>query len=62
MGSWVKIDEQSYVDGQWANEIMEAVDMTHEFTLPSNLESGDYLVCLFSNFWRCGNPLNERAG
>ncbi|KFY92883.1 hypothetical protein V498_04693 [Pseudogymnoascus sp. VKM F-4517 (FW-2822)] len=44
VGGWVKIDEVGYVDGQWANEIMEAVEMTHEFKLPANLESGDYLL------------------
>jgi len=41
---WFKIDEQNYVNGKWANEIMEAVGMTHTFKLPSNLKSGEYLV------------------
>ncbi|KAI1814356.1 glycoside hydrolase [Poronia punctata] len=41
---WFKIDEVDYVDGQWANEIMEAVDMTHTFKLPEGLESGEYLL------------------
>jgi cellulase len=45
VGSWTKIDEQDYVNGKWANEIMEAVNMTHEFKLPTGLASGDYLVC-----------------
>jgi cellulase len=45
VGSWTKIDEQDYVNGQWANEIMEAANMTHEFQLPTGLASGDYLVC-----------------
>ncbi|KAK2610300.1 hypothetical protein N8I77_003746 [Diaporthe amygdali] len=44
VGSWVKIDELDYENGKWANEIMEAQNMTHEFTLPSKLKSGDYLV------------------
>ncbi|KAI0442083.1 glycoside hydrolase [Xylaria telfairii] len=41
---WVKIDEQDYVNGKWANEIMEAVDMTHTFKLPAKLKSGEYLL------------------
>lgn len=45
VGSWTKIDEEDYVDGKWANEIMEAQNMTREFTLPAKLASGDYLVC-----------------
>lgn len=45
VGSWVKVDELDYVGGKWANEIMEAVNMTHEFKLPAKLASGDYLVC-----------------
>lgn len=45
VGSWVKIDELDYVDGKWANEIMGAESMTHNFTLPAKLASGDYLVC-----------------
>jgi cellulase len=44
VGAWVKIDELDYVGGKWANEIMEAVNMTHEFKLPAGLASGDYLV------------------
>ncbi|KAI0409446.1 glycoside hydrolase [Xylaria palmicola] len=40
---WFKIDEQDYVDGQWANEIMMGADMTHSFQLPGNLASGEYL-------------------
>lgn len=42
---WIKIDEQDYVDGKWANEIMSAADMTRTFTLPKGLASGEYLVC-----------------
>lgn len=49
VGSWFKIDEQDYVDGKWANEIMEAVNMTHTFKLPAKLASGDYLVCIMPN-------------
>lgn len=44
VGAWTKIDELDYVDGKWANEIMEAKNMTYEFRLPANLASGDYLV------------------
>lgn len=43
---WFKIDEVAYVDGKWANEIMGANDMTHEFKLPEGLASGEYLVSL----------------
>lgn len=49
VGSWTKIDELDYVNGQWANEIMEAQNMTHEFNLPAKLASGDYLVSLISS-------------
>ncbi|RYC54496.1 hypothetical protein CHU98_g11712 [Xylaria longipes] len=41
---WFKIDEEDYVDGKWANEIMEADDMTRTFKLPANLETGEYLL------------------
>jgi len=41
---WFKIDELDYVDGKWANEIMGASDMMHEFKLPMGLESGEYLL------------------
>jgi hypothetical protein len=43
---WFKIDEQDQVDGKWANEIMGANNMTHEFKLPTGLASGQYLVSL----------------
>lgn len=46
VGAWVKIDELNYVDGKWANEIMGANNMTHEFTLPTGIASGEYLVSL----------------
>lgn len=44
IGSWTKIDELDYENGTWANEIMEAQNMTYEFALPAKLASGDYLV------------------
>ncbi|KAK7186888.1 hypothetical protein DPSP01_007072 [Paraphaeosphaeria sporulosa] len=44
VGSWFKIDELDYVDGKWANEIMGAANMTHEFKLPTGLPSGEYLL------------------
>lgn len=44
VGSWFKIDEQDYVDGKWASEIMGAANMTHEFKLPKRLPSGEYLL------------------
>ncbi|CAI6337381.1 unnamed protein product [Periconia digitata] len=44
VGSWFKIDELNYADGKWANEIMGADNMTHEFKLPAGLASGEYLL------------------
>ncbi|KAF2450832.1 carbohydrate-binding module family 1 protein [Karstenula rhodostoma CBS 690.94] len=44
VGSWFKIDELDNVDGKWANEIMGANNMTHEFKLPTGLPSGEYLL------------------
>ncbi|KAL9108315.1 MAG: hypothetical protein Q9227_006914 [Pyrenula ochraceoflavens] len=44
VGSWAKIDERDYVNGQWANEYMEAAGMTYNFTLPAKLATGDYLL------------------
>ena len=41
---WFKIDELDNVDGKWANEIMGANNMTHEFALPTGLPSGEYLL------------------
>jgi cellulase len=41
---WFKIDELDYVDGAWANEIMGKNNMTHSFTLPTGLPSGEYLL------------------
>ena len=41
---WVKIDEFDYVNGKWASEIMGASNMTHEFTLPTGLAAGEYLL------------------
>ncbi|KAH7381878.1 putative endo-beta-1,4-glucanase D [Cadophora sp. MPI-SDFR-AT-0126] len=44
VGSWVKIDEFDSENGTWANEIMEAQDMTYSFKLPTGLASGEYLL------------------
>jgi cellulase len=44
---WFKIDELDYVNGKWANEIMGANSMTHEFKLPAGLPAGQYLVSSF---------------
>lgn len=44
VGSWFKIDELTSENGTWANEIMLANNMTHEFSLPTGLASGDYLL------------------
>ncbi|KAF2647319.1 carbohydrate-binding module family 1 protein [Lophiostoma macrostomum CBS 122681] len=41
---WFKIDELDYDNGTWANAIMEAANMTHEFALPTGLASGEYLL------------------
>ncbi|KAH8717104.1 glycosyl hydrolase family 61-domain-containing protein [Phaeosphaeriaceae sp. PMI808] len=41
---WFKIDETDYVGGKWANELMMANNMSHEFKLPVNLPSGEYLL------------------
>jgi cellulase len=43
VGQWFKIDERDYVNGKWANEFMEAQNMTYEFKLPAKLPTGDYL-------------------
>ncbi|KAF1943092.1 hypothetical protein EJ02DRAFT_148062 [Clathrospora elynae] len=44
VAGWFKIDELDNVGGKWASEIMGANNMTHEFTLPTGLASGDYLL------------------
>lgn len=44
IGAWTKIDELAFVDGKWANEIMGAQNMTHEFKLPTGIASGEYLL------------------
>lgn len=44
IGSWAKINEFDDEDGEWANQIMEAQNMTYTFKLPSNLATGDYLL------------------
>lgn len=41
---WFKIDEMDFVGGKWASEIMQAANMSHEFTLPTGLASGEYLL------------------
>jgi len=59
IGEWTKIDELDYVNGSWANQIMEAVNMTYTFKLPSKLTTGDYLVRIpspsFPNIYRIPN-------
>lgn len=42
---WAKIDERDYVDGHWANEVVEDAGGNYTFKLPTGLKSGDYLVC-----------------
>ncbi|MCJ1440873.1 MAG: hypothetical protein MMC23_001359 [Stictis urceolatum] len=44
VGSWFKINELDYTNGEWANQVMEAQNMTYEFKLPAKLPSGDYLL------------------
>jgi lytic cellulose monooxygenase (C1-hydroxylating) len=44
IGNWVKIDEFDSQGGEWANQIMEAANMTYTFKLPTNLATGDYLL------------------
>ena len=44
VGSWTKINEFDFQGTKWANEIMEAQNMTYSFKLPSNLATGDYLL------------------
>ncbi|KAI1852276.1 hypothetical protein JX265_006325 [Neoarthrinium moseri] len=41
---WFKIDERDYVDGKWANEVMGANGGNYTFTLPTGLQSGEYLL------------------
>ncbi|KAK6544418.1 hypothetical protein TWF694_001113 [Orbilia ellipsospora] len=43
-GTWFKIQELDYVNGQWANEVMEANSGLFSFKLPANLPSGQYLL------------------
>lgn len=43
---WFKIDERDYVDGAWANEYLSDNGGNYTFTLPTGLQSGDYLVSL----------------
>lgn len=44
IGKWVKINEFDEQSGEWANQIMEAQNMTYSFKLPTNLATGDYLL------------------
>ncbi|KAF3121066.1 hypothetical protein TWF703_002218 [Orbilia oligospora] len=44
VGDWFKIQEQNYVNGKWANEVMLANAGKFSFKLPSNLASGEYLL------------------
>ncbi|KAI0176828.1 endoglucanase-like protein II [Pestalotiopsis sp. NC0098] len=41
---WFKIDERDYVDGAWANEYLSDNGGNYTFSLPTGLQSGDYLV------------------
>ncbi|KAI5861018.1 glycoside hydrolase family 61 protein [Durotheca rogersii] len=41
---WFKIDERSYVDGRWANEVIQSNGGNYTFSLPSSLKSGEYLL------------------
>ncbi|KAF3929209.1 Endoglucanase-4 [Arthrobotrys entomopaga] len=43
-GTWFKIQELDYVNGQWANEVLEANNGLFSFKLPTNLPSGQYLL------------------
>ncbi|EPS40743.1 hypothetical protein H072_5397 [Dactylellina haptotyla CBS 200.50] len=44
VGSWFKVQEQDYVDGKWANEVIMANNGLFSFKLPTNLASGEYLL------------------
>lgn len=41
---WFKIDELDYVDGKWANEVIQADGGNYTFKLPTGLASGEYLL------------------
>ncbi|ETS87915.1 hypothetical protein PFICI_01743 [Pestalotiopsis fici W106-1] len=41
---WFKIDERDYVDGEWANEYLSDNGGNYTFSLPTGLQSGDYLL------------------
>ncbi|KAK6070236.1 endoglucanase II (glycosyl hydrolase family 61) [Seiridium cupressi] len=41
---WFKIDERDYVDGAWANEYVGDNGGNYTFSLPTGLQSGDYLL------------------
>ncbi|KAH8199307.1 hypothetical protein TruAng_006543 [Truncatella angustata] len=41
---WFKIDERDYVDGAWANEYLSDNGGNYTFSLPTGLQSGEYLL------------------
>ncbi|KAI1493614.1 glycosyl hydrolase family 61-domain-containing protein [Biscogniauxia mediterranea] len=41
---WFKIDELDYQNGTWANEVVANNGGNYTFSLPTGLESGDYLL------------------
>ncbi|CAJ2503406.1 Uu.00g108000.m01.CDS01 [Anthostomella pinea] len=41
---WFKIDELDNVNGTWANQVIANAGGNYTFTLPTGLESGDYLL------------------
>ncbi|KAI0599570.1 glycosyl hydrolase family 61-domain-containing protein [Biscogniauxia sp. FL1348] len=41
---WFKIDELDYQNGTWANEVVGNNGGNYTFSLPTGLESGDYLL------------------
>ncbi|KAF3909846.1 Endoglucanase-4 [Orbilia brochopaga] len=44
VGSWFKVQELDYANGQWANEVLMANAGKFSFALPQNLASGEYLL------------------
>ncbi|KAH9905151.1 glycosyl hydrolase family 61-domain-containing protein [Xylariomycetidae sp. FL2044] len=41
---WFKIDELDYANDEWANQVVMDAGGNYTFTLPTGLESGDYLL------------------
>ncbi|KAI0145472.1 glycosyl hydrolase family 61-domain-containing protein [Xylariaceae sp. FL1272] len=41
---WFKIDELDYENDEWANQVLSDNGGNYTFTLPTGLESGDYLL------------------